>query len=104
MIIKRNSFVAASNFNVGGTDYTLELIGFSQDGGATVVNEFRLPENEINTTTAAFGRITAAPPATAVPEPSSNVGLLALSVLGTGAMLKRKLKKQKSVKLDNSIT
>ena len=94
---------ANSNFNVGGTDYTLELIGFSQDGGATVVNEFRLPENEF-TTTAAFGRITAAPPATAVPEPSSTVGLLALSVLGTGAMLKRKLKNQKSVKLNNSIT
>ena len=91
---------ANSSFNVGGTDYTLELIGFSQDGGATVIDQFILPEGQ-TTASAAIARITAA---SNVPEPSSTVGLLALGVLGSGAMLKRKLKNQKLVKLDLNLS
>lgn len=41
---------------------------------------------------------------TPVPEPSSVLGTLAFGVLGTGYMLKRKLKKQKSVNTNTNIT
>ncbi|KJH72181.1 PEP-CTERM sorting domain-containing protein [Aliterella atlantica] len=87
-----NSFGDRS-ISFGGTEYTLQLTGFSQDGGNTIVDRFNVLENE-STTAAIYGKITTKP----VPEPSSVLGILALGALGGGSMLKRKQQK-KAVKI-----
>lgn len=73
----------------GDTEYTLQLTGFSQDGGNTIVDRFNVLENE-RTTAVVYGKITTKP----VPEPSSVLGILALGALGGGSMLKRKQQKK----------
>jgi hypothetical protein len=84
------SVIPSQSFNVGGTDYTLELLGFSQDGGVTVENEFRVLEGA-TTTAVLFGQITVAPPnPTETPEPSAMIGLLAVGSLGMASKLKKK--------------
>ena len=83
-----NSFGDRS-ITFGGTEYTLQLTGFSQDGGNTIVDRFNVLENE-STTAAIYGKITTKP----VPEPSSVLGILALGALGGGSMLKRKQQKK----------
>ncbi len=80
--------IANQTFTIGTINYTLSLDGFSQDGGFTTVNQFRVLENQ-STTAGVFGRITAAP----IPEPASMLGILAFSALGGGILLKRKHQK-----------
>lgn len=82
-----NSF-AGSSFEFAGEDYTLELTGFSKDGGATIVDQFNILEDGTDTATV-YGRINAAPPET-VPESTSTLGLLTFGALGAGSLLKRK--------------
>ncbi len=69
------------SFSFDGMDYTLELTGFSQDGGATTVDEFRVLE-DATTTAAVFGKITKAP-VQDVPEPTilGGLGLLSLYLI-----------------------
>lgn len=86
-----NSF-GSSNFSFNGIDYTLQLTGFSQDGGATSVSEFRVREGE-RATAAVFGRITAA----SVPEPASMAGL---GILGIYFIVRRQ--KTKTISADSS--
>ncbi|MFB2839776.1 choice-of-anchor K domain-containing protein [Floridanema evergladense] len=83
--------LSSESFNYDGVDYTLELVGFSTDGGRTIVNEFNSPEGSI-ASASLYGKITAIIPPTqqSVPEPASTLGLLALGVLGAGSMLNRK--------------
>ncbi|PSP06852.1 MAG: hypothetical protein BRC54_06335 [Cyanobacteria bacterium SW_7_48_12] len=57
------------NFNVDGTDYTLELTGFSQDSDATV-DQLRTLEGK-TTTAQVLGQITEAPSSVSEPEPAS---------------------------------
>lgn len=57
------------NFNVDGTDYTLELTGFSQDSDATV-DQLRTLEGK-TTTAQILGQITEAPSSVSEPEPAS---------------------------------
>lgn len=83
-----NSFGDRS-ITFGGTEYTLQLTGFSQDGGNTIVDRFNVLENE-RTTAAIYGKITTKP----VPEPSSVLGILALGALGGGSLLKRNRQKK----------
>lgn len=90
--------IGAQTFTVGTTEYTLALNGFSQDGGVTTVDQFRVLEGE-STTAGLFGKITIAPDSEPIPEPSSILGILALSALGGGSLLKRKRQQMNKVKL-----
>lgn len=88
-----------TSFDVGGDFFTLEILGFSDDGGATIGNVFNLPEDD---TTAAqlIGQITTAPPSITPPTPDTPdtltpdtaktpepVSNLALLLLGTGVTM-----------------
>ncbi|OKH36131.1 hypothetical protein NIES2101_37235 [Calothrix sp. HK-06] len=70
---------ASRSFKYDGANYTLELTGFSQDGGLTSVPEFRVVEGA-TTTAEIYGRITYVPPAEKVPEPGIVIGLSSLGV------------------------
>lgn len=54
------SGISGQAFNYKGLDYTLELVGFSSDGGGTILTEFNSPEDS-SATASLFGRITAKP-------------------------------------------
>jgi hypothetical protein len=72
------SFVSSS-FKYNGAEYTLDLTGFSQDGGKSSVPEFRVVEGD-TVTAEIYGRITYVPPAEKVPEPGFIIGLYAYGV------------------------
>ncbi|HEY9651653.1 MAG TPA: choice-of-anchor K domain-containing protein [Coleofasciculaceae cyanobacterium] len=90
------SSFGSRSFSFGGTDYTLQLTGFSQDGGATTVSEFRVLEGA-TTTAAVFGRITAAP-SKDVPEPATIGGL---GLLGVYLMSRRRGQQDKATSVDS---
>ncbi|MEB3340663.1 pre-peptidase C-terminal domain-containing protein [Okeania sp.] len=50
----------SETFNIDGKKYTLELTGFSKDGGETLENRFRVREQEADVASL-FGKITKAP-------------------------------------------
>ena len=52
--------VSGQDFSYNGTDYTLELVGFSSDGGNTILQELNSPEDS-TTNASLFGKITAKP-------------------------------------------
>ena len=79
--------IASNSFTVGGVDYTLELLGFSNTPALLPVNQFISEERSTNETTL-FGRVV---PAAGVPEPTTTTGL-ALAGLGL-AYARRRLKK-----------
>ena len=67
-------------------EYTLELMGFSNDGGTTMATEFVLFE-DADTTSTLYGRIVPVPPGKRpagedqpVPEPTG-LGLIGMAVL-----------------------
>ncbi len=74
--------LSSSQFNYNGVDYALELVGFSTDGGQTIVSEFNSPEGTI-AYASLYGKIrsiaVSQPPQQSVPEPTV---LLGLSLLG----------------------
>ena len=79
--------IASNSFTVGGVDYTLELLGFSNTPDLLPVNQFISEERSTNETTL-FGRVV---PAAGVPEPTTTAGL-ALAGLGL-AYARRRFKK-----------
>lgn len=87
------------SFTVGNQKYTLELTGFSQDGGLTSIDKFSVREGE-STTAAIYGRITLVdatrpntpPPPQQVPEPGTLVGV---AVLGIYIVSRRRSKTMK---------
>ena len=80
-IVTVSSAFSPTVFNYLGTNYTLELLGFSTDGGSTIATDFSSPEGA-QTAAGVYGRITQN-----VPEPS----ILALMGIGLlGFMSRRK--------------
>lgn len=80
--------IASNSFTVGGTDYTLELLGFSNTPALSPVNQFISEERSTNETTL-FGRVV---PAAGVPEPTTTTGFL---LAGVGLMYAhRRLRKR----------
>ncbi len=75
--------LSSSSFNVGGVDYTLQLLGFSSDNGTTIINEFLSPE-EATATADLYGKITTT---AKVPTPALLPGLIGL---GAAAWRKRR--------------
>lgn len=71
--------ITTHSFTYEESKYTLKLIGFSTDGGKTIVNEFKAPEMSI-AKASLYGTITFASSATPIPEPSAIVGLSLLSL------------------------
>lgn len=54
------SGISGQAFSYKGLEYSLELVGFSSDGGSTILSELNSPEDS-NTSASLFGRITAKP-------------------------------------------
>ena len=71
---------SSTNFMVGGDPYTLQLLGFSSDGGVTFEDHFTLPEDQ-TTVSLYMARITATPPEL-IPEPLTLLGV----VFGLGSL------------------
>lgn len=73
--------LSSQTFNYAGVDYTLQLSGFSTNGGQTILSEFNSPEGSA-ASASLYGQILAVEPAqtTSVPEPASGVGLTLLGL------------------------
>lgn len=73
--------ISSQQFNYDGVDYTLELAGFSSDGGQTIMSEFNSPEGTI-ANASLYGKLTAlqAPPQKTIPEPAAVAGLSLLGI------------------------
>jgi hypothetical protein len=67
-----------------GIDYNLTLIGFSQDGGTTLVENFLTLESQANSAVL-YAQLTEVP---STPEPATLLGLIAIG--GVAVALKRK--------------
>jgi hypothetical protein len=73
--------LTSQTLNYGGIAYTMKLMGFSSDGGKTVVSEFNSPEGT-TATASLYGQISGVElPAEPVPEPVTLMGS-ALGLLG----------------------
>ena len=79
--------VSSQFITLEGIDYNLTLIGFSQDGGTTLVDRFLTLEGQANSAVL-YAQLTEVPPPAATPEPASLLGLMAMG--GMAVALKRK--------------
>jgi hypothetical protein len=75
-------------FNYLGTDYIFSLLGFSQDGGNTIVTQFSTQEGQENIADL-YGAISVAPP---IPEPATML-LLGSGLIGLAGFARRRFKK-----------
>jgi PEP-CTERM motif len=82
------SALGSSSFSIDGVNYTLQLLGFSNTPGGSLVSEFISEEGGTNSAFL-YGKITSMKP-TAVPEPGSVMGILGFAALGAGSIWKRK--------------
>jgi hypothetical protein len=92
--ISVNKKFSDQSFIFDGLQYTLELTGFSQDGGQTNVSQFRVLENQ-RTTAALFARIIRVRVPEKIPEPTTIVGLGVLGIYFISRRSSLKVKNQK---------
>lgn len=76
------SGLTSDSFSVGGINYTLRLLGFSNDGGASIVSQFNSPEGA-TASASLYGQITTE----TIPTPALLPGLIGF---GLGIWRKRK--------------
>jgi hypothetical protein len=87
------TLISEQSFSLDSVDYTLKLVGFSSDEGASRTQEFSVLE-EARTTASLFGQIVEVPRGSTdtsrIPEPSAiaGIGILAIA-LGIGKGAKR---------------
>jgi len=93
-IVTATTLFSGTDFVVGGTEYTLELLGFSIDGGNTIISDFSSPEGA-TASAGIYGRITSSTPDTsATPEPAT-IFLLGSGMVGV-SLRKRFMRNRKS--------
>ena len=72
--ISWTSAFSSESFTVEGQKYTVELLGFSETAGSSLIQEFISQENRSSAVNL-FARLTIAPPSTGVPEPAALLGI-----------------------------
>lgn len=82
-----NRGISDTTFVLGNQVFTLELLGFSDDGGATIARVFAFPE-DIITETQLFAQFITLSPTADVPEPATLLGSIAAGLVGI--ILKRR--------------
>lgn len=70
--------LSPQTFNYNGVSYTLQLLGFSTNGGDNILTEFNSPENS-TANASLYAKITA-DPTQSVPEPATIAGLGLLGI------------------------
>jgi hypothetical protein len=81
---------SSQTFTVGGVNYTFSFLGFSQNGGVTITNDFLTTENQTNIAGLYAQVVTTEVPT--APEPGS-LALVGLAALGVAGALRRRSQK-----------